>query len=106
MSWRIDRFLTGQAGVVLRISGRIAAHDVDMLRDLLEQETGAVALDFTHLRLVDRDAVKVLAAAEANGVELRNCPAYVREWVARERAQMNATSSDKGTPARDDVDDV
>jgi len=71
------------------MSGRIAAHDLDMLRDLLAQETGIVAVDLTHLLLVDRDAVKLLAAAEANGVALTNCPAYLREWVARERAQTN-----------------
>jgi hypothetical protein len=75
----------------LHISGRIAADDVAMLRDLIEQEPGVVALDLTHLLLVDRDAVKLLAAAEANGIELRNCPAYVREWVARERAQTNSS---------------
>jgi hypothetical protein len=106
MSCRIDRILTGEGGVVLRISGRITAYDVPMLRNVLEQETGAVALDLTHLLLVDRDAVKLLAAAEANGVDLRSCPAYIREWIARERAQTNASSSDKGTAARDDVDDV
>ena len=88
MSCRIDRVLTAD-GVVLRMSGRIAAHDLDMLRDLLAQETGIVAVDLTHLLLVDRDAVKLLAAAEANGVALTNCPAYLREWVARERAQTN-----------------
>jgi anti-anti-sigma regulatory factor len=88
MSCRIDRVLTGD-GVVLHISGRIAAYDVDMLRDLFEQETGAVAVDLTHVLLVDRDAVKLLAATEANGVELRNCAAYIREWVAQERTQSN-----------------
>jgi hypothetical protein len=89
MSCRIDRILTGEDDVVLGISGRIAAYDVDMLRNLLEQETGAVALDLTHVLLVDRDAVRLLAAAEKNGVELRNCPTYIREWVARERTQSN-----------------
>jgi hypothetical protein len=90
MTCRVDRIPTGDDGVVLRISGRIAADDVAMLRNLLEQETGAVALDLMHLLLVDRDAVKLLAAAEANGVELRNCPVYIREWIARERGQTNA----------------
>jgi hypothetical protein len=90
MTCRVDRFPTGDDGVVLRISGRIATDDCAMLRNLLEQETGAVALDLTHLLLVDRDAVQLLAAAEADGVELRNCPAYIREWIARERGQTNA----------------
>jgi len=88
MTCRIDRVQTS-AGVVLRISGRIAPDDLDVLRDLLARETGIVAVDLTHLLLVDRDAVRLLAAAEASGVALRNCPAYIREWVARERAHMN-----------------
>jgi hypothetical protein len=29
--------------------------------------------------------VRLLAVSESNGFELRNCPAYIREWVARER---------------------
>ena len=36
--------------------------------------------------LVDGDAVQLLALAESNGTELRNCPKYIREWVNRERA--------------------
>ena len=61
-----------------------------MLRDLLGQERGAVAIDLKEVLLIDQDAVKLLTAAEANGVELRNCPAYVREWITRERAQMSS----------------
>jgi hypothetical protein len=28
--------------------------------------------------------VKLLVVAQANGIELRNCTAYIREWIARE----------------------
>jgi len=35
--------------------------------------------------IVDRDAVEFLALNEANGIALRNCPAYIREWITRER---------------------
>jgi hypothetical protein len=34
--------------------------------------------------LVDREAVKLLAFSEFNGLELRNCLAYIREWITRE----------------------
>jgi hypothetical protein len=27
----------------------------------------------------------LLATCELNGIELRNCPAYIREWVTKER---------------------
>jgi hypothetical protein len=32
--------------------------------------------------------VQLLALAEYNGTELRNCPEYVREWVNRESVSM------------------
>ena len=41
--------------------------------------------------LVDREAVKLLAVRESNGAELRNCPAYIREWITREREDTNAS---------------
>ncbi len=77
-----------------------------MLRDLLGQERGAVAIDLNEVLLVDREAMTLLALSEANGIELRNCPAYIREWVARERAQTNADRSDQGIEAKEDVEDV
>jgi hypothetical protein len=80
---RIDRFSTEQ-GLVLRISGRITGEDVEILRTALN-ESGVVAAELAELELVDRNAVSLLAICEANGVELRNCPAYIREWITRER---------------------
>ena len=35
---------------------------------------------------VVREAIKLLAMHELSGVELGNCPAYIREWVTRETA--------------------
>jgi hypothetical protein len=91
MSCRIDRFVTEDDRVILIISGRITAEDLDILRDVLAQESRAIAaIDLKNVLLIDRDAVKFMVVAEANGVELRNCPPYVREWVARERAQTNS----------------
>ena len=92
MTCRIDRLVIGVDLVILHISGRIAGQDVNMLRTLLEQEGSAVAIDLKDVLLVDREAVQLLAVRESNGDELRNCPAYIREWVARERAAMRADS--------------
>ena len=85
MTCRIDR-LAIERDVVLRISGRIAAEDLDVLRTALE-EGRVVAIDLTEVELIDRDAVKLLARTEENGIELRQCPAYIREWVTRERGR-------------------
>ena len=91
MTCRIDR-LAIERGVVLRLSGRIAGDDVDVLRIALE-ESGAVAIDLDDIELVDRDAVTFLAVSESSGIELTRCPAFIREWIARERG------SSQGKPA-------
>ena len=94
MTCRVDRFLTEEGAAVLRLSGRITAEDVDVLRAALEQETGAVDIDLRDVSLIDREAVKVLAFSEGNGIGLRNCPAYIREWIDRERAHAKSTESE------------
>jgi hypothetical protein len=40
-----------------------------------------MALDLEEVKLVDREAVRFLAACEARGIQLRNCPSYIREWI-------------------------
>lgn len=91
MTCRIDRRVIGQDCATLYVSGRIKEECVETLRALLEQEKGAVTIDLKDVFIVDREAIKLLAAGESNGVELRNCPAYIREWVTRETADRNTS---------------
>jgi hypothetical protein len=93
MSCRIER-VGGDDLVVLYISGKLAGEHVDTLRNLLRQEVSTRAIDLQSVSLVDREAVQFLALTEYNGTELRNCPAYVREWVTRERSEMHAERQD------------
>ena len=85
MTCRIDQRSIDQ-GVVLRISGRIAGQDLEVLRTALE-ESRVVAIELAEVELVDRDAVEFLVLNEANGIALRNCPPYIREWITRERGR-------------------
>jgi anti-anti-sigma regulatory factor len=85
MTCRIDR-LPIERGVVLRISGRIAGEDLDVLRTALEEDR-VVAIDLTEVELIDREAVTLLARTEGDGIDLRHCPAYIREWLTRERGR-------------------
>jgi hypothetical protein len=94
MVFRVDRFVTEEGCSVLRLSGRIADEDVDVLRAALDQETGAVEIDLRDVSLIDRRAVKVLAFSEDNATVLKNCPAYIREWIDRERAHTKSTESE------------
>ena len=106
MSCRIDRVVSCEDLVVFRVSGRITAQELGILQDLLRQESGAVAIDLKDVLLVDREAVKFLAFSELNGLELRNCPAYIREWITRERVQARPDESRQTTRAREDIEDV
>ena len=89
MSCRIDRVASSESLVVLFVSGCVTGERVDMLRGVLEQESGGFAIDLMNVLLVDREAVKLLARSEANGSELRNCSPYIREWVTRERVETH-----------------
>jgi hypothetical protein len=86
MTCRVDRLIEPDS-TVLRISGRITAQELEVLRAAVEKESGAVVIDLKDVGLIDGDAVRFLAVIEANGGALRNCPAFIREWVTRERAQ-------------------
>ena len=86
MTCKIDRVLTPDGFIVLRVSGRIDCASAEVLQELTEIEKtakGRLAFDLTQVTVVSLEAVRALTVAEANGIELRNCPAYVREWISR-----------------------
>ena len=83
MTYRIDRLST-EHGLVLCISGWLAEEDLELVRMALDGRR-VVAIELAEVELVSRDAVKLLIAAEAEGIELRSCPAYIREWITNER---------------------
>jgi anti-anti-sigma regulatory factor len=80
---RIQR--RGNGEVVLTVYGRLEAGNVSELSALLSTEsTGRpLVLDLKDLVLVDRDVVGFLRSCETDGVELRNCPPYIRAWIAQ-----------------------
>jgi anti-anti-sigma regulatory factor len=71
--------------VVFTVSGRLDFDNVNELCQLVDAEPAGsdLVLDLTDLILADRHAVRLLRQYEASGrVVLRNCPAYVRTWMA------------------------
>jgi anti-anti-sigma regulatory factor len=82
---RIQRTSNGR--VVFSLSGRIQTEDIAELQRLISLEAPGqeIALDLKDVTLIDRDAMKYLARCESESIELENCPAYVREWIAAER---------------------
>jgi predicted metal-binding protein len=61
------------------------AQQVSELKELFDRDHPNIILDLRDLRLADRDAVRFLRGCEADGMKLENCPAYVREWMDREK---------------------
>ena len=106
MCFMIERLVGGEDIVVFHVSGRMQAESVDTLRELLRWETGEVVVDLKEVTLVDREAVRFLASSEASGVELRNCAAYIREWVARERFRRDGDGANRKTGGGDDIGDI
>jgi hypothetical protein len=95
---RIQRSEHGES-VRFMLSGRIQAEDLPELRRLIEGEDRRrkITLDLQEVRLVDREAVDFLAQCEATGAMLESCPAYVREWLATERAASGRPRTKRGT---------
>jgi hypothetical protein len=78
---------TGSGEVVFKLSGRMDAENVGELEKLFSAEASSrrIVLDLEDLTLVDQDVVSFLRRCEANSIELKNCPAYIREWITGER---------------------
>ena len=82
---RIVRSIDAGA-TTLTVSGRIGSEQLSELRRSVEEErTRDVILDLVEVSLVDVEAVRFLVQCEIEGVRIARCPAYVREWMAREK---------------------
>ncbi|WP_248353597.1 hypothetical protein [Anaeromyxobacter oryzae] len=65
--------------------GRIQRENVRDLEEQIAAASRSVVLDLDEVTLVDVDVVRFLKDAEGAGVELRNCPAFIRTWIETER---------------------
>ena len=82
---KIQRSSNGE--VIFRLAGRLNEEQVAEMEALLRSEaaTREIVLDLKDLTLVDRDVVSFLKSCGADTIKLKNCPAYIREWITRER---------------------
>jgi hypothetical protein len=88
MTFRIERFVCGENAIVLRVSGRVHIDCVTTIKELIEEETDRIALDLSEVTLASRDAAAFLAVCELKGIELRNCPQFLRGWVDKEQGRI------------------
>ena len=90
LMWKIER-IAGAKVVELRLCGRIQSEELTDLNKVFAAEgrNVVVVLDLGEVRLVDQGTVSFLAHHEASGTELRNCPAYIREWITLEQSRAH-----------------
>ena len=69
------------------LSGRIENRHLPELKELIFADANPTPkiLDLAEVRLVDMEAIAFLAGCESAGIELRNCPPYVRVWIDTRR---------------------
>jgi len=72
---------------MVSVIARIRSEHLSELETHLNDYSECVMLDLGEVTLVDADVVRFLSAREEAGVTLVRCPAYVREWILRERAE-------------------
>jgi hypothetical protein len=82
---KVQRSANGH--VVFTLSGRMEAESIAELETLFTSEENGrrIVLDLKDVTLVNRDAISFLERCEENNITLENCPAYVREWITRQR---------------------
>ena len=86
---------TNAGTTTLIVSGRLNAEQLPDLRRLVEAEHASdVVLDLNEVRLVDVEVVRFLLHWELQGMRLTQCPAYVREWMVRERRNQMSTATE------------
>jgi hypothetical protein len=47
-----------------------------------------IVLDLKDVTLANQDAVTFLARCEAGSITLKNCPAYIREWIMSQKSTL------------------
>jgi hypothetical protein len=84
MTLRIDTACDGETALV-RLSGQIDEDHLVELDAEIRRYCPRVVFDLAEATLVDRSVVRFLAAREVDGIELLNCPRYLREWITNEK---------------------
>ena len=84
--WKIQKMAEGEC-VLLNVGGRLEGRELTELQSVIASESKdrKIALDLADLKLVDQETVAFLSSCETGGAQLRNCPAYIREWIDRTR---------------------
>ena len=83
MACRVERLVERGHLTLFHISGYLRERHLNLIEEMIAKEAAPLAFDLAEVTLVDSEAVKFLAACDAKGIEIRNCPAFIREWMSK-----------------------
>ena len=84
MTLRIET-TPGRRRTTIRLIGRIQTEHLSELRAQLDAISGSIVLDLGDVSLVNLDVVQFLSTCETEGIQLLNCPTYIRRWIDGEK---------------------
>jgi hypothetical protein len=77
--------ISGDGGTSIKLIGRLRAEFLPDLKAEIKASASVIALEMDEVTLVDLEVVRFFSACESQGIELRGCPPYIREWIAQEK---------------------
>jgi hypothetical protein len=77
--------IPGKSSTTIRLIGRIETDHMIELRALLDAAGANAALDLSEVSIVNLDVVRFLAVCESRGIQLLDCPTYIRKWIDTEK---------------------
>jgi hypothetical protein len=76
---------SGHHWTTVKLIGRIQTEHLSQLRAQIDAIGGSIVLDLDDVSLVNLDVVRFLSICESEGIQLLNCPTYIRKWIDREK---------------------
>jgi hypothetical protein len=77
--------IRGDEGTRIKLIGRVRSESLPDLKAEIKASGRLIALEMDEVILVDLDVIRFLNSCETQGIELRGCPPYIREWIAQEK---------------------
>ncbi len=84
MTLKIEKCAENQM-TIFRLSGRMRFDGLLELKRQLDGVRAKPVLDLKEVTHVDLEVVHFLGRCAQEGIELRNCASYIREWIRREQ---------------------
>jgi hypothetical protein len=85
---RVTRVMNAGTPTLI-VRGRFGAAQLPELRHSVEAEQARdLVLDLNEVCLVDLEVVRFLLRCQMEDIRIEHCPAYIREWMARQDSQL------------------